>query len=94
MPIVKWPIPISGKLANNRPIPIIGRLSRPIIGAALVLTKPTDRQKQSEREAETHRDIDRQTQTDRQTDRQTNPAKSAQRLISKKWTAADVEMTQ
>jgi len=25
MPIVKWPIPIMGKLADNRPIPIIGR---------------------------------------------------------------------
>jgi len=25
MPIVKWPIPIIGKLADNRPIPIIGR---------------------------------------------------------------------
>jgi len=24
MPIVKWPIPIIGKLADNRPIPIIG----------------------------------------------------------------------
>jgi len=24
MPIVKWPIPIVGKLADNRPIPIIG----------------------------------------------------------------------
>jgi len=25
MPIVKWPIPIICKLADNRPIPIIGR---------------------------------------------------------------------
>jgi len=25
MPTVKWPIPIIGKLADNRPIPIIGR---------------------------------------------------------------------
>jgi len=25
MLIVKWPIPIIGKLADNRPIPIIGR---------------------------------------------------------------------
>jgi len=24
-PIIKWPIPIIGKLANNRPIPIIGQ---------------------------------------------------------------------
>jgi len=26
MPNVKWPIAIIGKLADNRPIPIIGRL--------------------------------------------------------------------
>jgi len=25
MPIVKWPIPIIGKLADNRPIAIIGQ---------------------------------------------------------------------
>jgi len=25
MPIVKWPMPIIGKLANNQPIPIISR---------------------------------------------------------------------
>jgi len=25
MPIVKWPIPIIGKLVDNQPIPIIGR---------------------------------------------------------------------
>jgi len=25
MPIVKWPIAIIGKLADNRPIPFIGR---------------------------------------------------------------------
>jgi len=25
MPIIKWPIPTIGKLADNRPIPIIGR---------------------------------------------------------------------
>jgi len=25
MPIVKWPIPITGKLADNRLMPIIGR---------------------------------------------------------------------
>jgi len=25
MPIVKWPIPIIGKLAHNQPIPIISR---------------------------------------------------------------------
>jgi len=25
MPTVKWPIPIIGRLADNRPIPVIGR---------------------------------------------------------------------
>jgi len=36
MPIVKWPIPIIGKLADSRPMPIIGKLAgnrpMPIIG--------------------------------------------------------------